>query len=147
MSLAAVFARLSNNVVKRIAMYIGINPKEPEFKHMIRVETLGSGAVIANIPYQDNVTIYDLRHKIAPIICKHPSQIGFMAGHGGDKTYDIIQIRDYPETTIFVMYISCFICGDFGPICYICECFRDLETHNSATASGMPQKKRYYGIS
>jgi hypothetical protein len=125
MSLAAVFARLSNNVVKRIAMCIGINPKEPEFKHMIRVETLGSGAVIANIP----------------------SQIGFMAGHGGDKTHDILQIRDYPETTVFVMYVPCPICGDVGPICYICECFRDLETHNSATAGGMLQKKHYYGIS
>jgi hypothetical protein len=147
MSLAAVFAQLSNNVAKRIAMCIGINPKEPEFKHMIRVETLGSGAVIANIIYKDNMTIYDLRHKIAPIIHRHPSQIGFMAGHGGDKTYDIFHIRDYPETTVFVMYISCSICGDFGPICYICECFRDLATNNPATAGVMLQKKRYYGIS
>lgn len=58
---------------------------------------------------------------------KHPSHTGFMAGHSDSETA--------------VMYISCSICGDFGPICYICECFRDLDTHNYATSGGMLQKK------
>jgi hypothetical protein len=64
---------------------------------------------------------------------KHPSQIGFITGHSDSETV--------------VMYVSCSICGDFGPICYICECFRDLATNNPATFGGMLQKNRYYGIS
>ena len=110
---AAVFSQcgLSSKVIEVLAECIGISRDvEPTPKDMIRVEAVGSGAFIANIPWSENIYPYDLQKRVAAIVGKPLQSIGFTEGHGGVKF--MRSICECPKTTVFVMYYKmCSRCG------------------------------------
>jgi hypothetical protein len=102
---------------------------EPTPKDMIRVEAVGSGVFIANIPWSENMFPYCLQKRVAAIVGKPYQTIGFTEGHGGVKF--MRSICECPKTTVFVMYYKmCNRCGlnvcavhgyDLGYWCSECE--------------------------
>jgi hypothetical protein len=103
--LAAVFSRcgLSSKARDLLAKCIGISSGvEPASEDMIRVEAVGSGAFIANIPWSENIYPYDLQTRVAAIVGKPLQSIGFTEGHGGVEFTRCVD--ECPKTTVFVMY-------------------------------------------
>jgi len=147
MSITTIAARfkLSGPVIQLIATCLDIYYPE-EYMPLIRVEAVGSGILILNVPRDLVQTVDELRRDIADIIDKsgelvHYTMIGLTEGHGGPiiNTTNQILIDQYPDTMIFVMYYKtakCTYCSNNcsrynrynNPICS--ECFEILSECN-----------------
>ena len=148
MSLTRVVAQfdLSSQVCKLMARCLGISVKEPKHIPMIRVEAMGSGAIITSISLDENeyATILYLQHIVANLIKVHNTMIGFTDGHGGPIIDDVTcYLSSFPENTVFVSYVKnakcrfrnrmictdeCQIYNKYGVPLYLC-CY-DEDNHN-----------------
>jgi hypothetical protein len=102
---AAVFSQcgLSSKARELLAKYVGIScDVEPTSEDMIRVEAVGSGVFIANIPRSEYMISYHLQTLVAAIVGKPLQTIGFTEGHGGVEFTRCVD--ECPNTTVFVMY-------------------------------------------
>lgn len=145
MSLAHVAAQsgLSGEVLNLVARCLGISVEEPKHMPMIRVEAMGSGAVITSISPDEHTTILDLQRIVADLKKVHNTMIGFMEGHGGPIIDDVTRrLSSFPENTVFVSYVKsakcqcidnmvctneCQIYNEYGvPLCLRCY---DIDDH------------------
>jgi hypothetical protein len=103
--LAAVFSRrgLSSKAIEMLDECVGISRGvESAPEDMIRVEAVGSGVFITNIPRSEYMISYHLQKLVAAIVGKPPQTIGFTEGHGGVEFTR--SVDECPKAMIFVMY-------------------------------------------
>jgi len=139
----AVHSDLSGEVLNLVARCLGISVEEPKHMPMIRVEAMGSGAIITSIKPNENTTILGLQHIVADFKNVHDTMIGFTDGHGGPIIDDYtLHLSSFPENTVFVSYVKsakcrcidemictgeCQIYNEYGvPLCLRCY---DIDDH------------------
>jgi len=140
MSLARVVAQsgLSGEVLNLMARCLGINVEEPKHMPMIRVEAMGSGAIITSINPDEHTTILDLRQCVADRENVHNTMIGFMEGHGGPIIDDYtLRLSSFPKNTVFVSYVKNAKCRFRNKLVCTGEC----QIYNEY---GVPMRLRCY---
>lgn len=121
----AVQSDLSGEVLKLIAGCLGISVEEPKHTPMIRVEAMGSGAIITSINLDENeyATIGYLQHIVANLKKVHNTMIGFTDGHGGPIIDEAARyLSSFPKNTVFVSYVKNAKCRFRNRMVYTNEC-------------------------